>query len=100
MSTEIRLRPKFIRVLDAMAKGSQVEMDGQILALCETEEETPKPVVAFQVTRTTHGKDPEQVWMEAQHYTLNQFIQACESLSEEEIIGICAGAILRELRKR
>lgn len=89
------IKPKFLRILTALWQDSIVSIDGHTYTLCERTDGTPGLVLATQVW--VNGKEE---WFEAQHWTLNSFIQACEELPEEEVFSICAGSVLRSLKSK
>lgn len=92
---DLNLKPKFLRIMTALWQGSVICIDDHDYAFCEHSDGTPGLVLATKV-----WINGEEEWLEAQHWTLNSFIAACEKLPEDEVLSICAGHVLRSLKSK
>lgn len=81
------MSPKFLRVLYAMSNGAPVSLDEETYALCH-QRESDAMALAFQ----TSDKEGNKLWIEACHWGLNDFIEFCETLSEDDIAAMGASS--------
>jgi hypothetical protein len=93
------MKSKFQIILSGLEEGRTIEVDGQ--KYCFGEDEAGNSVLCWEWTRVNlDGNFADENYLVKADVTFNYFYNACNKVSEEEIVGIAAGNVLTSLRKK
>jgi hypothetical protein len=97
MGSGALMKSKFQIVLSALEDGQTIEVDGQ--KYCFGEDDQGNPVLCWELTRVNLDNDfTDEKFLGKADVSFSYFYNACNKLSEETIIGIVAGNVLRKKR--
>jgi hypothetical protein len=90
------MKSKLEIVLSALENGATVEIDGQ--RYCFGEDENNNTILCWELMRVNLDNCTDEKFLGKADVSFSYFYNACNKLSEETIIGIAAGNVLRKKR--